>query len=447
MKLKKLLVFLTFFVFAALFAVSVSAADGSVYPVEKWYYQYEFNDDTLQGKDYFEGDAGNGDKWPFPVIETFDGVGVATFDTGNVAKNARIGFSLKKDTENYKDMMDAFENGEELCFEMKVHNDSTQKIQGYFFYNTLYLRNEGYVYFSNYTNEPGKDAYAANLTSSRNLQTGWHTISFVLYMDNGVVKGKNFEIDGKVIDKIYGMDASMDTSQELFLRTNASLFFVMKEDDAVNAKLYMDYLRIYTVKALKNVATDIEDSKKVSKATDKINIKFNYPLDSYSAQTDVNLLNPDGQEMDILTSVGSEEDVLLINVNEPFEYSNCYKIVIDGLKERDDKVKYSGEYEFYIENEPIYEIKNINLSQKTIDIKIAVPMDKKMYFSTLFFDSSGKLLDAGFSDGVSLSKEDANTYKTVDFLTKDVPSEAAKIKVFVFDDELNNVYLSYEQDI
>lgn len=446
MNIKKFSLALAVTVLFALF-IGVAYGEEAIYPVEKWYYQYEFNDDTLQGKDYFEGDAGNGDKWPFPVIESFDGEGVATFDTEKVAKNARIGFSLKKDTANYLDMKSALENGEELCIEMKIYNDGDQKKHAYFFFDMLYIRNEGFVYFCKYDNEPGKDAYAANLIPSRSLKTGWHTISLVLFSDDGVLKCKNFEIDGKFIDKVYTMSANMSTPTKLLLRDNASLFFVNKEDEAVTAKMHMDYLRVYTVKALKSLGADFEDNKKVSKSLDKVNMKFNYPIDSESAQTRVKVLNPDGDEMDISSGTGSDEKTLSITFNEPFEYSNCYKIVVEDLEERDDKVKYSGEYEFYIENEPLYQLENMNVSQKTIDVRCAVPMEQKLYFSALIYDASGKLLDAEFSREIAISKDEAQTFKTVDFMTKNLPSGAAKIKLFVFDSELDNVYRIFNQDI
>ena len=52
-------------------------------------------------------------------------------------------------------------------------------------------------------------------------------------------------------------------------------------------------------------------------------------------------------------------------------------------------------------------------------------------------------INAHFTD----KKDEAQTFKTVDFMTKNLPLGAGKIKLFVFDSELDNVYRTFNQDI
>jgi len=193
----------------------------TTYDVNEWIYHYEFNEfDTIPGE------AVN----TLPYIDVVENRSVAIFD-GN---RGRTGFSLSK-TAEVETLKDALNKGQ-VAFEFRFKeigntndNDGNGIYRGYM--NVLFSSYYGgQFHFSQYGNKYGV------------LEGGWHTATALLDYSSGTVFVKEVRIDGE--QKTFTSTDAISTVDKLL---GEMRFWQYAGKDV---KMYLDYIRIYSVAAL-----------------------------------------------------------------------------------------------------------------------------------------------------------------------------------------------------
>jgi len=437
MNFKKLFVVLTVTVLTLLCTGTAFAKYDSLYPADQWFLNDDFDDQTVDLSKKYSNVQGN----PMPHVGMYDDETVAVFDCDimRASGKTRIGFSILRDTdEGYVNMKSAFEGGEEICLEFRANfQDDGLGCNELFFNDLFYIR-----YLENRTEFAGKNIKYP-------IENGWHRFSVIVYADeNNVIRYKNLRVDDTVFDGDV-FPASRDTFEEFYYRLG--WFYISNyvsssvNNTLTSTKMYLDYVRVYSIgEGLKNKETSIENGS-LSRDTDTIELTFTSPVNAEEIADKIKMFDDTENEIGIFVSKGVSDEILEIAFDRSLDYSSYYKIVVSDVSVQNyDTITYSGEIEFFVENEPLYSFENVDLSNKTIDVRSALPVDKTLYFVTQMYDSEGKLVDADLSDAVLLNKEDCKEFNSYTFMKKDVSAIAETAKIFVFDNGLKNIYTVIE---
>jgi len=237
MKIKNLLI-LIITVLSVLCIGSVYAETDTLYPVDEWYFIDDFDDKSVDlSKKYTAVGT-------LPSLGVYDNTSVAVFDPENITSGSRMGFNILKTTdENYIKMTEAFEAGEELCFEFRANFQDIDRLGlNENFFNALFLIR--YIDNNIYFGDTRLDPYT-------NISNGWHKFSVMIYMDkDGAIKVKNVKVD----NIFYKIDTMKNkTTLENFYNRLGWIYIDRYVSSGIGtteskSKMYLDYVKIYKPK-------------------------------------------------------------------------------------------------------------------------------------------------------------------------------------------------------
>ncbi len=267
----------------------------TAYQVKEMLYGYEFNEE--------DGLSGMDNRWIAPTLSDIDGEGVAVFEKTADSTSQNIGVSFPRDER--ATALETALASDEVVFETRI------KAEGKAFAKFLTAKggSTGLISYAGSDDEGGKDwlqVFGRNFYSIPNTERDWIKVSIVMDYTSGTGMIKELKINDEIMNTsalgnyIFSVDDLMNAETNKYFLWS----FVYPDYCGDTCKLYMDYLRIYSIDDVSNssIIRRIDAAKRAELAK----------VDYYSSDW---TLNSDGSFTDLTYEYAEGVDEELVRAN------------------------------------------------------------------------------------------------------------------------------------